>query len=436
MWVRYTTLRYADGRLSGALWFSAFGNGAPVGRRRTVGEDRVAYSPDSYVEVDGAVIGPGTATGALVVDGSSASWDLTFDEGLPAFRHLHPDWLYAAPLPRTKVETLHPASTFTGSVTVDGQVVDVTGWRGMVGHNWGAEHAEEWVWLQGNDIDVDGCHLDVAAGRLLVGGRLTPWVANGRTGARRDAGTARWSPAAETDDGERGGGGMRVPAGWSGRRAGGPRAAPPGELARLGLRGAVRRTAPGGELVGRGPQPHHPARWDDAAPGARRRRGLRTRLARARRWRTGGSRRVARVGSAGTAGVEDAADGRGGAAEVSWATGTASTRSCSATRECDAWRALLPALRGPRRCRGAADPHRAVLGAARGDRHGGRGGEPAHVGIPTGSAGLNHRRERRGSSRHAARPRARRGVRSREGDGRAVGDLLPRVRHARVGGVA
>ena len=179
VWVRYTTLRYADGRLSGALWFSAFGDGAPVGRRRTVGEDCVAYSPDSYVEVDGAVIGPGTATGALVVDGRSASWDLTFDEGLPAFRHLRPDWLYAAPLPRTKVETLHPASTFTGSVTVDGQVVDVTGWRGMVGHNWGAEHAEEWVWLQGNDIDVDGCHLDVAAGRLLVGGRLTPWVANG-----------------------------------------------------------------------------------------------------------------------------------------------------------------------------------------------------------------------------------------------------------------
>jgi hypothetical protein len=144
-----------------------------------MGEDGVAYSQDSYVEIDGAVIGPGTATGALVVDGRSASWFLTFDEGLPAFRHLRPDWLYAAPLPRTKVETLHPASTFTGSVTVDGQVVDVTGWRGMVGHNWGAEHAEEWVWLQGNDIDVDGCHLDVAAGRLRVGGRLTPWVANG-----------------------------------------------------------------------------------------------------------------------------------------------------------------------------------------------------------------------------------------------------------------
>ena len=168
------------GRLSGALWFSAFGDGAAVGRRRTVGEDCVAYSPDSYVEVDGAVIrhrhGDGRARRGREV---GESWDLTFDEGLPAFRHLRPDWLYAAPLPRTKVETLHPGSTFTGTVIVDGQIVDVTGWRGMVGHNWGAEHAEEWVWLQGNDIDVDGCHLDVAAGRLLVGGRLTPWVANG-----------------------------------------------------------------------------------------------------------------------------------------------------------------------------------------------------------------------------------------------------------------
>ena len=51
----------------------------------------------------------------------------------------------------------------------------------MVGHNWGAEHAERWIWLHG--IDFGEAHrdawLDVALGRLRLAGRMTPWVANG-----------------------------------------------------------------------------------------------------------------------------------------------------------------------------------------------------------------------------------------------------------------
>jgi hypothetical protein len=179
LWVRYTMLRYADGRLTGALWFTQFGLDGPVGLRQAVGSAGVAFGPDEYVEVAGGLLRPGVARGSLTVDGTYASWDLSFDDGRPRFRHLRPDRLYATPLPRTKVETRHPASTFRGTATVDGSVLDVDGWRGMVGHNWGAEHAEEWVWLQGNDIGADDCHLELAAGRLLVAGRLTPWVANG-----------------------------------------------------------------------------------------------------------------------------------------------------------------------------------------------------------------------------------------------------------------
>jgi hypothetical protein len=131
------------------------------------------------VQVAAGVLSADRATGQMSVNGIDASWDLTFDDGLPAFRHLRRNLLYRAPLPRTKLETLHPASTFRGTVTVDGTTTDVAQWRGTLGHNWGAEHAERWVWLQGNDIGVDGCHLDIGAGQLLLGGRLTPWVANG-----------------------------------------------------------------------------------------------------------------------------------------------------------------------------------------------------------------------------------------------------------------
>ncbi len=53
----------------------------------------------------------------------------------------------------------------------------------MVGHNWGAEHAERWIWLHGVGFAQDeSAWLDVALGRIKVAGRLTPWVANGALG--------------------------------------------------------------------------------------------------------------------------------------------------------------------------------------------------------------------------------------------------------------
>src|SRR5690349_20892637 len=174
-WVRYTTLRYAGGRLTGALWFTAFGPSGPVGLRQV---SDVAAAPDGYVEVGRGRLVLGVARGELAVGDHDAGWDLAFDDGLPLFRHLRPDRPYAAAFPRTKLETLNPASTFTGRVWVDGTATSVDGWRGMVGHNWGSEHAEQWIWLQGNDIGADDCHLDVGAGRVLVRGRLSPWVAN------------------------------------------------------------------------------------------------------------------------------------------------------------------------------------------------------------------------------------------------------------------
>ena len=50
----------------------------------------------------------------------------------------------------------------------------------MVGHNWGSEHAERWIWLHGIGFAEDpSAWLDVAIGRVRVAGRTTPWVANG-----------------------------------------------------------------------------------------------------------------------------------------------------------------------------------------------------------------------------------------------------------------
>ena len=77
----------------------------------------------------------------------------------------------------------------------------------MVGHNWGSEHAERWIWLHGVGFAEDPeAWLDVALGRVRVAGRLTPWIASGvlSLGARRyrvGGLTARGLRVAEAADG-------------------------------------------------------------------------------------------------------------------------------------------------------------------------------------------------------------------------------------------
>ena len=107
-----------------------------------------------------------------------AAWDLSFDDAAEPFRHLPYDFLYGAPLPKTKLLSPHPDARYSGTVNVDGAELELDGWPGMVGHNWGAEHAERWIWIEANEFrEADGW-FDAALGRIKVGPLTTPWVGN------------------------------------------------------------------------------------------------------------------------------------------------------------------------------------------------------------------------------------------------------------------
>ena len=124
-----------------------------------------------------ATFGPGVAEGRC----GDADWSLAFSSAEAPLRHLRPDWLYGMPLPRTKLTSPAPAAAFTGSIRIAGsEPIVLDSWPGMVGHNWGSEHAERWIWLHGIEFaEAPGAWLDLALGRLLIGRRMTPWVANG-----------------------------------------------------------------------------------------------------------------------------------------------------------------------------------------------------------------------------------------------------------------
>jgi len=178
VWIRYTVHKRPGRPPAGSLWCTVFDatRGAPFMHKITSPRPRVP--PGGWIEIDGqATLGPEAAQGSC----GPASWSLRLSSNQGELHHLQPEWLYRAPLPRTKLTSPAPLARFDGIVELpDRPPLRVEAWPGMVGHNWGSEHAERWIWLHGCQFDGDAeSWLDLAAGRLLIAGRMTPWVANG-----------------------------------------------------------------------------------------------------------------------------------------------------------------------------------------------------------------------------------------------------------------
>jgi hypothetical protein len=195
VWIRHTTLERPGGPPVRSLWCTVWdaAAGAPVTVKATPGDDAARFTLD-------AVRGSATA------GPHHAAWDLTIAATARPLRHLPYEALYAAPLPRTKLESPAPAARCSGRVEAGGRRLELDGWPGMVGHNWGARHAERWVWLHGIGFDdVPDAWLDLAAGRVRVGPTTTPWIAKGALhvgGARRTLGGLRERAAVDARPGE------------------------------------------------------------------------------------------------------------------------------------------------------------------------------------------------------------------------------------------
>jgi len=179
LWIRHTSHRPADAdQASGALWCTVFDPdaGAPAAVKQSLPQ----ASPGGA--------GPHGFRGEARARGRMAEWNLTLSGAGTPLRHLRPGVLYRLPFPRTKLEAPVPDGIASGWLVFDGAEVDVVGWRATVGHNWGAEHVERWVWLHAAGFeDEPDAWLELAIARIRVGGALSPWIANGAVcfGGRR-----------------------------------------------------------------------------------------------------------------------------------------------------------------------------------------------------------------------------------------------------------
>jgi hypothetical protein len=182
VWIRHTVHKRPGEQPTCALWFVLFDAEAagPRATKRQFGADELSADPDTYIRVADASLTDGGANGRIETPALDASWDLTFSDEHEPFHHLPRDFLYHAPLPKTKFLSPYPDAVFDGQIELDGETIEIEGWRGMVGHNWGAEHAERWVWVQGSGFEgrSPNDYFDMAVGRIKVGGATTPWVGN------------------------------------------------------------------------------------------------------------------------------------------------------------------------------------------------------------------------------------------------------------------
>ena len=183
VWIRHTIHKRPGADPTGAVWMTWFDRDrpGPVAAKQQVGPDLITTPAKTYVRVGESEIAPGRVQGLVADDGTHSSWNLRFTDHDGPLRHFPAEWMYERPLPRTKLLSPHPSASFDGIIDVAGERVNLESWPGMIGHNWGTEHAATWVWIHGATVGADGSrgYVDLGGGRIGLGPILSPWVVNG-----------------------------------------------------------------------------------------------------------------------------------------------------------------------------------------------------------------------------------------------------------------
>ena len=183
VWIRHTVHKRPGAEPNASIWFVLFDRAAdgPRATKVTLPASGLSAPAGSWIRVGDAELGPGRAEGSVDTDALAAAWSLTFSAEAEPCRYLPADWLYEAPLPKTKFVAPVPLAHFDGRLEIDGgATIELSGWPGMIGHNWGTEHAERWVWLEGTGFaDSPNTYFDAGAARVKLGSRTSPWIPSG-----------------------------------------------------------------------------------------------------------------------------------------------------------------------------------------------------------------------------------------------------------------
>ena len=117
----------------------------------------------------------GRTTGRIVHRRDSIAWNLELDGEARAFVPYPLESMYTGAFPKSKTLTPYPDLRLSGETVVNGERWDISGWRGMQGHNWGRGHADLYAWCHVNTWDSDAeLIVEAMSGRVRVGPVMTP----------------------------------------------------------------------------------------------------------------------------------------------------------------------------------------------------------------------------------------------------------------------
>jgi hypothetical protein len=178
-WIRYTVFspkgRPQDAR--GELWAIYFDGEA---RRNTAVKETFTVSDCSFsqtqlsVQIGGAMLNGESLRGDARSTSHEIKWTLKYSGQQPPLLLL-PEKMYEQSFPKAKALVGTPNAVYMGTLVVDGQQIDVDGWRGSQNHNWGSRHTDRYAWGQvaGFDNAADA-FLECSTAQLKLGPLWTP----------------------------------------------------------------------------------------------------------------------------------------------------------------------------------------------------------------------------------------------------------------------
>ena len=178
-WIRYTVFsprgRPHDAR--GELWAIYFDGETcrSIAVKESVPiSDCYFSSAQLEVKIGAATLTDATLSGRTESSSHAIQWMLGYSgDEIPLL--LFPESWYARSFPKAKTVVGMPNARYTGSLTVDGEIIPIDGWIGSQNHNWGTRHTDRYAWGQVAGFDnAPDAFLECSSAQIKLGPIWTP----------------------------------------------------------------------------------------------------------------------------------------------------------------------------------------------------------------------------------------------------------------------
>jgi hypothetical protein len=187
-WLKFTLLvppKGGPGKPLAEVWAIRFDreHGHRAGKASFAASDATMSGDGLAFRVGDCGVLPGRTWGALGEGEGRIAWDLRLEHAgqEPVFLFPYTNW-YEGGFPKNKAYTSNPALRFDGTLSVgSAESLAVSGYQGMLGHNWGRSHNPRYHWAQCSlwEGREPGCKSPIFEGfsaKIRVGPWLSPWL--------------------------------------------------------------------------------------------------------------------------------------------------------------------------------------------------------------------------------------------------------------------